>query len=458
MKTYKLETVDGHLLAHLPQGLSLIDTGFPISMEPPTIVLDTVQRPIKHLLGNDELSRSRILLDSVNGEYIRHVDRIAGEEFALRPCLGVFQIALTFRDQQWHACLDTGARLSYVAPEAVVGLTPIGNESDFHPPLGAFDVPVYELTIAVGSRTLTGRFGVLPESLGSLLTMFGLNGWILGSDFFRDRSIILDLDHNLVVDVTETLADRRSRERGAAQSQREPTLVKRLREIDAARRPDLRPHLRTSKRDALEYHVDAFDDDLRHVIGGASANWTDLSIASFCPGNPPAVPRYSEPANVFSSLGDQRWFLCSLFASQLVDQACHCVTGSMRQMRAGTLGQVRLVGLLGSYCDTMHPSYLLLLLGLYRLPMYHEERVANGIQAALTAELRYMHATADERSRILAGLQRAISVDATPTSLRAFLPNGDDNKWKPNFEVVEKSRAAAAAVVEHVMSDLTLPC
>src|SRR5665213_2398291 len=147
MKTYKLETVDGHLLAHLPQGLSLVDTGAPISMQPPAIVLGAIQRPITHLLGNDELSRCRILLDSVNGEYARHVDRIAGEEFPLRSCLGVFQIALTFRGQQWHACLDSGARLSYVTREAVADLTPIGNERDFYPLLGEFDVPVYELTV-----------------------------------------------------------------------------------------------------------------------------------------------------------------------------------------------------------------------------------------------------------------------------------------------------------------------
>jgi hypothetical protein len=44
--------------------------------------------------------------------------------------------------------------------------------------------------------------------LSSILTMGGLNGWIRASDFFRDRSIILDLDHNLVVDVTESLASR----------------------------------------------------------------------------------------------------------------------------------------------------------------------------------------------------------------------------------------------------------
>ena len=127
-------------------------------------------------------------------------------------------------------------------------------------------------------------------------------------------------------------------------------------------------------------------------------------------------------------------------------------------MRAGTLGQVRLVGLLGSYYNTMHPSFLLLLLGLYRLPMHEEERVTNGIRAALSIELRYMQATADERSRIFSELRQAIAVASTPTSLRAFLPNGDDNKLKPNFDVVEKLRVAAASVVVHAMNDLTLLC
>jgi len=456
MKTYKLETVDGHLLAHLPQGLSLIDTGAPISMQPPAIVLGAIQRPITHLLGNDELSRSRILLDSVNGEYTRHVDRIAGEEFALRPCLGVFQIAFTFRGQQWHACLDSGAKLSYVTREAVADLTPIGNERDFYPLLGEFDVPVYELTVTVGSRTIDGRFGVLPESLGGLLTMFGLNGWILGSDFFRERSIILDLGRNLVVDVTDAIAERKRLERDAAPVRREPTLVRKLAAMADARRVEYRPHLSSTKRDALNYHINHFDDDLRLVMRGSTSQWTSLSIASFCPSRPPTVPMYSEPAEAFRALEDQQWFLCSLFVSQLVDQASHCVTGSVRQTRAGTLGEVRLVGLLGSYYDTMHPSFLLLVLGLHRWSDRGEEKVANGIKSALTAEIRYLHGTMDERNRILAELGRAMAVDAVPTSLRAFVPRGDDYRWKPDFEVLERLRVAAANVIEQAMVSTTV--
>jgi hypothetical protein len=263
------------------------------------------------------------------------VDRIAGEEFPLRPCLGVFQIALTFRGQQWHACLDSGARLSYVTPEAVDGLTPIANEPDFHPLLGNFEVPVYELTITVGSRTITGRFGVLPESLSGILTMFGLNGWILGSDFFRDRSIILDLDHNVVVDVTETLAQRK---RLDGESNTEPTRPSDHVRSDSRAKPRFTSQstLTMSMRDALDYHRNSFDSDLRRVIGGDTATWTRLSVTSFCPDNPPRVPMYSEPTRAFALLGNQGWFLCSLFSAQLVDQASHCATGTVRSVRAGT--------------------------------------------------------------------------------------------------------------------------
>jgi len=97
-------------------------------------------------------------------------------------------------------------------------------------------------------------------------------------------------------------------------------------------------------------------------------------------------------------------------------------------------GEVRLVGLLGSYYDTMHPSFLLLVLGLHRWSDRGEEKVANGIKSALTAEIRYLHGTVDERRRIIAELGRAMAVDAVPTSLRAFVPNGDDYGWKPDFE------------------------
>ncbi len=211
MRKFKLEIVDGHQIAHLPDGPSLIDTGSPLSMAPPEILLQNLPVPITRLVGTDELAKTRILLDCVNGEYIQDPATLSGETFPLRPRLGVFEIALTFNDQEHHACLDTGAKLSYAAADAVTDLEPVGSEQDFYPLLGNFSVPVYELSVQVGSRTITGRFGVLPDSLSALMELAGLSGWILGSDFFRDRAIVLDLGYNRVVDVTRSLENRKQR-------------------------------------------------------------------------------------------------------------------------------------------------------------------------------------------------------------------------------------------------------
>ena len=78
-----------------------------------------------------------------------------------------------------------------VAPSsAVAGLAPIGRQRDFHPAIGGFDTEVWRLPACVGERDIALEVGVLPESLARQLG--GLSGgWILGSDFFRDRAIVI---------------------------------------------------------------------------------------------------------------------------------------------------------------------------------------------------------------------------------------------------------------------------
>lgn len=292
MRKFKLEIVDGHQIAHLPDGLSLIDTGSPLSMVPPAILLQNLPVPITRLVGTDELAKTRILLDCVNGEYIQDPSPLHGETFPLRPRLGVFEIALTFNGQEHHACLDTGAKLSYVAADAVTGLEPVGTEQDFCPLLGNFTVPVYELSIQVGSRTITGRFGVLPETLSSLTAVLGLSGWILGADFFRDRAIVLDLKRARVVDVTRALASRRRR-------------------MDEIRDRDATPMTFAS------YYGSQFRGDLQRVLANAHQihQHDEVSI------QPRSV---SKENRVIRMWGEQRnsLFASALFLTVLVDQVC----------------------------------------------------------------------------------------------------------------------------------------
>ena len=54
MRKFKLEIIDGHQIAHLPDGLSLIDTGSPVSMAPPEILLQNLPVPLTRLVGTDD--------------------------------------------------------------------------------------------------------------------------------------------------------------------------------------------------------------------------------------------------------------------------------------------------------------------------------------------------------------------------------------------------------------------
>ena len=197
-----LDIVRNHQIARLRNGSALIDTGSPFTIRPPGIVAEQLGEPVRWLVGNDVLGRDRVLIDWPGKRLVVGGPEIAGETIALEPKMGVFQIAIEGRHGPALAMLDSGAQLSYAPRDAVADLLPIDSRPDFYPVLGEFEVDVYWLRIRVGSREIEGEFGVLPELLGGLLSMIGGSGWILGSDFFRDRAIQLDLGRNRLVDGT----------------------------------------------------------------------------------------------------------------------------------------------------------------------------------------------------------------------------------------------------------------
>jgi hypothetical protein len=63
---------------------------------------------------------------------------------------------------------------------------------------------VWRVRVEIGGRTITISAGILPPMLQM---MFGLvlaaNGWIVGSDFFRNRRMVIDYPNNRIIDATE---------------------------------------------------------------------------------------------------------------------------------------------------------------------------------------------------------------------------------------------------------------
>ncbi len=208
MRTYKMELIDRHPVVHFPNGLTLIDTGSPMSIPAPAIVSETLGRTITSLRGTDQLRQKVILLDYVSGRYVENFPRRGGQVIPVETVMGVPRVDLQFKGETFKAFLDSGAKLSYVDQTAVAGMTPVGKEQDFYPGgIGTFEVDVYEFEITVAARTIAGRFGVLPDLLKLALSLAGLEGsWILGADAFVNRRIVLDLARDRIIDVTDVPA------------------------------------------------------------------------------------------------------------------------------------------------------------------------------------------------------------------------------------------------------------
>jgi len=222
MESYPLLEVKRHLVIVAGGVTALLDTGSPASIG---------RRVSLRLAGRtwEPAAAASPLLEQISAWIGRRVDWVVGIDIlATVPVLvdgparrvtfgatpngrGAVQLALDLRyaipevairhgEAAAAAFLDTGAPVSYAAPVAVRGRQPDSSETDFYPPVGPFTTPLYRLDISVGGRPFSGRFGVLPAQLASVLQLIG-ERWILGSDYFWNRRLLLDFGAKLAFDL-----------------------------------------------------------------------------------------------------------------------------------------------------------------------------------------------------------------------------------------------------------------
>ncbi|MGI9042780.1 MAG: hypothetical protein ACR2GK_01500, partial [Gemmatimonadaceae bacterium] len=103
-----------------------------------------------------------------------------------------------------RAVIDSGASISYVPAALVEGLTPVGRRKDFYPGFGEFETDVWRVRAEIGGRRLTIKAGVLPPTLQMMFgLLLGPDGWIVGSDFFRNRAVVVDYQGGRFIDITD---------------------------------------------------------------------------------------------------------------------------------------------------------------------------------------------------------------------------------------------------------------
>jgi hypothetical protein len=220
----------GHILLRGGHGrLALLDTGSPVSIgrgaeyrvagqvfdpsDAMQSVLDAVGehigRRVDWLLGHDFFAANRVVIDwrarQTHVLFGRSITDSRGFTIPIELVMGVPVVTGRSTHGRVRAVIDSGASLSYVPANVVQGLTPIGKRSDFYPGFGEFETDVWRVRAEIGGRRITISAGILPPMLQLMFGLIlGANGWIVGSDFFRNRVMVIDYPNNRIIDVTET--------------------------------------------------------------------------------------------------------------------------------------------------------------------------------------------------------------------------------------------------------------
>lgn len=217
----------GHILMRGGRGrLALLDTGSPMSIgrgeqyriagqtwDPSTgmsSVLDAasehIGRRVDWLFGHDFFAANRVVIDwPARQAYLLERDASSpqGLSIPIELVMGVPVVTGRSANGTVRAVIDSGASLSYVPADVVKGLTPTGRRKDFYPGFGEFETDVWRVRAEIGGRRLTISAGILPPMLQMMFGMIlGADGWIVGSDFFRNRVTVIDYPDGRIIDVT----------------------------------------------------------------------------------------------------------------------------------------------------------------------------------------------------------------------------------------------------------------
>lgn len=219
--SFPLEMVRGHLLIGFPEGQALLDTGSPfdIGRGRGFTVLGAERRPshgqrevlnvastqlglhVEWLIGTPTLRGCCLVLDLPNRcavfrDSVDTPDGAAQLPVSLDTDVPFIKLTSARGREYGGAVLDSGAPLSYVPQDQVVGMTAHRVADDFHPLIGEYRTPVYRVPVVIAGRALELDAGVLPPKLKEA---FG-DIWIVGSDYFADRVITLDYPSRRILD------------------------------------------------------------------------------------------------------------------------------------------------------------------------------------------------------------------------------------------------------------------
>jgi hypothetical protein len=151
------------------------------------------------LLGMDVLSGYKVVFDYAGLRMVFDSEPVDfdGSVLPLELIQGIPVLLVECQGRNIKMFLESGAKLSYIAPGFSNGLPPQGVVQDYYPGLGAFETQTYHLDLHTGGVQFQLRCGNLPAQLRGLLDNTGVQG-IIGSDFFHRFKACLDASNRLL--------------------------------------------------------------------------------------------------------------------------------------------------------------------------------------------------------------------------------------------------------------------
>jgi len=223
IRDYRLDMVNGHLIARIEKYAVLIDTGIPMSIGDfaqwhflnqvhdlsesymgvsTEYISRMVGTKVDIVLGSDILRKLYVFIQPHHHRVTFGFGRptYQSEKIPLSDFMGVPIANNMIGNTNCEAFLDTGAKLSYVAKSLISSYSPCGVEKDFYPGMGEFETQVYQVPFQIGRNKVTLRCGVLPGLLEKALFITGKLG-IIGTEIFEKFEVHLALpEHGMYLE------------------------------------------------------------------------------------------------------------------------------------------------------------------------------------------------------------------------------------------------------------------
>lgn len=217
---YELEKISGHLIINLLEGAFVLDTGSPSSFSRVKVVsfggvfypvgdsamgmmdADDLSKNIGYdvvgLVGMDILAEHNVLFrdtELLTNESIP--TDFDGKRIDTEVIMGIPSVTITVGGRTVKSFIDSGAKVSYLSSALIEDYPIVEKVQDFYPGIGSFETEISVLDVYIEDEKLKLQTGRLPNMLGMMLVMLGVDG-ILGRDLFENYAILIEKETSQV--------------------------------------------------------------------------------------------------------------------------------------------------------------------------------------------------------------------------------------------------------------------